>query len=156
MISKQNWIWIGIELLLLFVMLCFSEKPKIIEESFDTKCVDKNIIQMVEILVDQLDENTKIELIRQKIKWTGEQSGIIMPILNKTDPKTKKPITDKEKVELLKKALVKHYIIKCKYNASQKISDIKYLHLTNPEINEILNDKTMMDTSKIIEISQLV
>ena len=76
--------------------------------------------------------------------------------MNKTDPKTKKPIEDKEKVELLKEALVKHYIIKCKYKASEKISDIEYLQLKNPKINEFLSDKQMMDGSKIIEISQIV
>jgi len=158
--SEQNIFIIIIFAFLLFFFCCeffffVSTKAscgrKIIEK-FDTKCIGPNLIPLTNVLIDNIDSNTKLDQIN-RISFTSSEAGYFNPIIKSI--RIKDP---DERIEHLKQSIMQNYILNCsnkKYTSTSQLIDIQYLNSTNKDIQAILNKKDMAH-SKIIGIATIL
>jgi hypothetical protein len=168
--------FICVIILLFFVFFIFTEfilcynYNSSFKEGFNKDCIGKNIIQLTDILLDDLNSITKINQING-IQFTSSESGYFKPILQATvknaipdiingklKDKVSKDLDPDLKIEYLKQKIIKIYILHCKntdYNSMSKIQDIKYLKSNNVDIQKVLNSKK--DPSyKILDIETIL
>jgi len=123
-----------------------------ITDNFETKCIGPNLIPLTNILIDNIDSNTKLDHI-QRIHFTSSEASYFNPIIKSISIKD-----SDERIEHLKQSIMQNYILNCsnpKYTSTSQLIDIQYLNSKNKDIQAILNKKDM-DHSKIIEIATIL